>query len=317
MNGVTSKFDTAKLFAASVGFDGQSVAVLQDVVNTALVELAPREARLASELAEAIRYSLLAPGKRARALVVLLSAADMGVSVPSVIQPACAVELLHTASLVMDDLPCMDNAHVRRGLTSAHVRFGEDTAILAAITMLSDAYGLVARCATLDAHCKTDIIGQLSAAIGLDGLAAGQHLDLKTADEREMASRVEQIYRLKTGALFAAAWLGGRAATQEGVVLATLHEFGMKVGIAFQAYDDLADRLGSMETAGKDVRADVLKTTLVALEGANSAQARADETFEDALCDLARIGQDKGRLAHFVVELRDKLRSRMVSDAPA
>ncbi|MBT6275091.1 MAG: polyprenyl synthetase family protein [Chromatiales bacterium] len=312
MNGVSPDYQQPIAYAQRVGFDQSSVAELQARVNYALAELAPRESSVAEELADAIRFSLLAPGKRVRALVALLAAADLGFDRDAVLYPACAVELLHTASLVVDDLPAMDDADLRRGLESSHVRFGEDTAILAAITMLSDAFGVVARCDALDPVCRNEIVIRLSAGTGLTGLAAGQLLDLRSARGSGSANEVERIHRLKTGALFASsAWIGGRVAEASPATLEALDDFGMQVGLAFQAYDDLADRLASLESVGKNVQADTRKATMVALAGTDAAEARADALFEASRQCLERIGLGDRRLAVFVSELRDKLKSRM------
>ncbi|MCB1743337.1 MAG: polyprenyl synthetase family protein [Gammaproteobacteria bacterium] len=303
--------------SAQVAFDQEAAHALQRRIDARLTVLAPSEHSEPEALSRSIRYSLLAPGKRARALIALLTAQHLGAAVEHALDPACAIEMVHAASLIIDDLPAMDDARLRRGLASNHRLFGEDTSILAAIAMLSDAFGAVSRCAPLSPECRVDIVDMLSRRVGMQGLVAGQEMDLHADYERSSREDIEQIHRHKTGALFSvSAWVGGRVAGCEPAVLALLDDFGMNIGLAFQTYDDLADVKGSTETEGKDTQVDVSKATLVACEGAEAAERLADACFEQAEDQLGQIGIADGALSGFVQLLKFKLKSRIRPATP-
>ncbi len=160
--------------AARVSFDLDSVRGLQDAVNMRLDALAPQFCNEPKPLIESMRYSLLAPGKRARAMITLLTAESLGGDLERAIVPACSVEMVHAASLIIDDLPVMDDASMRRGRLSNHRACGEDTSILAAIGLLSESFRVVATADTLDANSRSDIIDVLGQCVGVEGLVGGQ-----------------------------------------------------------------------------------------------------------------------------------------------
>ena len=303
-------------FADNVGFGHPNVAAIQSSVNHTLKELASSEGEIAARLSQAISHGLLSPGKRARAVLTLSVVQDLGKDPSLALRPACAIEMLHTASLIVDDLPCMDNAHMRRGQPTTHVQFGEDTAILAAMTLLCESFAAVSGAVELDAQCRAEIASKLAAGAGVKGIAGGQLMDLHYSEDATTTSDVEQIYQLKTGALFAsAAWIGGRVARTSEAQLKTLDAFGMTLGVAFQAYDDLADQLAGMSHAGKDVNADSLKSTVISTEGLDGATHLANRRFAEALDLLSEIGLEGGIVATFVNDLRDRLIARHQSDS--
>ncbi|MEM9233958.1 MAG: polyprenyl synthetase family protein, partial [Pseudomonadota bacterium] len=178
--------------------------LLRQRVETRLAELVPQ----GMGPAEAARHSLLAPGKRLRAILTMIAAAECGGDPFKALDVACAVEMIHTASLVFDDLPAMDDASLRRGITTPHVIYGVDVAILAGIGLLNGAFGAVARAETLSAAQKVEISDILSLSVGWSGLVGGQALDLSSG---ENGACIEDIHDGKTGVLFEAATLGGAA----------------------------------------------------------------------------------------------------------
>jgi len=246
--------------------------------------LAPSETRAPVRLHKAMRHSLLSPGKRVRPVIAILSAVQFGAAPDTVVTSACAIEMVHAASLILDDLPAMDDAALRRGHPTSHVMFGDDTAILAAIGLMNLAYEVVAKDDALNPEQVGRVVQVLSTSIGSDGLIAGQEEDLHGLPEHEdVGDALALMHRRKTGALFAAAaQIGGIVADQSTDASFDLHEFGMRLGHAFQTLDDLLDALGSSETAGKDVQIDGDKPTLVALEGADGARAAAQQQLQAA-----------------------------------
>ena len=152
---------------------------LRAAVNGRLDALVPAGSRGPQRVNEAVRYALLAPGKRIRPLLTILAAMDFGAPVSDALDVACATEMVHTASLVLDDLPCMDDARLRRGQPTVHMRFDESTAILAAIALLNQAFATVTRTTRLSAETRLALVERLSAAVGFDGLVTGQENDLQ------------------------------------------------------------------------------------------------------------------------------------------
>lgn len=220
----------------------------------------------------AVRDGVLGPGKRLRPMLLMLTARDLGCQLPGIIDLACAVEMVHAASLVLDDMPCMDNATLRRGRPTVHRQYGEDVAILAAVALLSRAFGVVAAAEGVPAGCKADLVTQLSAAVGTQGLVAGQYQDLHDGGKARSAELIAQTNELKTGVLFgatlqmAATVAGARPAAREA-----LAQVARELGQAFQLLDDLAD--GRSDT-GKDRHQDAGKSTLVALLGTEAVYQR-------------------------------------------
>ena len=150
-------------------------------LDARLADLVPASSQ---PLGAAMNYAVSTPGKRLRPLLLLLIATQLGQTVDAALDAACAVEMVHAASLVLDDLPCMDDAPLRRGQPSTHARFGEDVAVLTGVALLNQAYDLLARAAHLPPQDRLDMIQALSNAVGLEGLVAGQALDLRERSAR-------------------------------------------------------------------------------------------------------------------------------------
>ncbi|MDQ3069537.1 MAG: polyprenyl synthetase family protein [Acidobacteriota bacterium] len=236
---------------------------------------------------DAMRYTLLAPSKRVRAILTLV-ACDLcggGNAEPA----AAAVEMVHASSLILDDLPSMDDAPLRRGKPSCHVQYGEAVAVLAAFALLSDAFGVIA--AAYDAPLARDLTARLARAIGSDGLIAGQAEDLLVTDTAIAFETLERIHRRKTGVLFSAAAAAGAAvAGASDEHLRALDTYARNLGLAFQIVDDLLDVTGDPAETGKAARADARKTTFVSFSGADGARQLAAELCRTADAALRPFG---------------------------
>lgn len=256
-------------------------------------------------VAEAMRYTLLAPSKRVRAVLVLLSAELCGSSARAM-PAACAVEAIHASSLILDDLPSMDDAPLRRGRPSAHVQFGEAVAILAAFGLLNDAYRHLA--ASYDAALAARMTALYAGAVGLDGLVAGQAEDVLATDTVLTFDTLERIHRRKTGVLFsAAATAGALSAGASEHDITSLTAYAKNLGLAFQIVDDLLDVTGTPEETGKAARSDARKTTFVSFSGVDGARELALElcrTATRALAPFGRRAAPLAELAEFVADRR-------------
>jgi geranylgeranyl diphosphate synthase type II len=277
------------------------LADLRAGIERRLAELVPGEPSPA-HLADAMRYSLLAPAKRARGLLTVLAAGHCGGAPEAAMPAACAIEMVHAASLILDDLPAMDDAALRRGQASCHRQFGEATASLAAIALMNRAFGVVAASEALPPDCCLAIVRILARAIGTDGLAGGQEGDINGAGLGGTAE-VEWVHARKTGALFAAAAEIGAVVAGADRHRAVMHDFGMRLGLAFQSYDDLLDARAARPDIGKDTRSDGGKMTLVGLLGFDAALANADAQWQAAAQCIRHDTGGDGRLARYVASL--------------
>ena len=205
-------------------------------------------------LGQAMRYAVLAPGKRFRGKLLLLVAEASGGVSDAVVDAACAVEMVHCASLILDDLPCMDDARMRRGRDATHVAHGESRAVLASVALITEANRVLAAARGVPPEMRLRLVEIMSDALGPRGLCAGQELDLY-AEKTDAGVLREQD--LKTGVLFTAA-LAMLAVIQklDAADFARLAGFGAQLGRAFQSYDDLLDALGETEAVGKDTGQD-------------------------------------------------------------
>lgn len=254
----------------------------------------------------AVETSLFAPAKRLRPVLALLVAEVLKGDPEAVLPAACAIEMVHTASLILDDLPSMDDAKTRRGRPTCHVQHGEATAILAAFALQNRAFEILAEGweGGPDAAARCRVAGELSRAIGTDGMIAGQSLDLLMTDREIDFPTLEFIHSRKTGALFmAAAALGALAARARPAELAAVVAYAKNLGLAFQIVDDLIDVTGGAE-AGKDVGQDVKKTTFVSFSGIAGARALAAELVaasQAAIEPFGSRGEPLAELARYVV----------------
>lgn len=254
-----------------------------------LAELVPEPKRgcYPERLHHAMRHSLLAPGKRIRPIVTVLTAVSLGGDETRALDPACAIEMVHTASLILDDMPFMDNATLRRGQPANHRVYGEDTATLAAVALLNRAYGVVGDATGLAHDLRVEIVGLLSAAVGCEGIIAGQEWDLHPGTELSDAQSLASLHDHKTGALFvASAEVGARIAGANGKRLGRIRTFAKNMGLAFQVLDDLTDVMSTEAECGKNVSADSGKVTFVSLLGLEKCRGLIAEYVETAVSTL-------------------------------
>jgi geranylgeranyl diphosphate synthase, type II len=281
-----------------------SLAAWAARVNRRLPELLPPPSARPEPVHQAMHYALTGAGKRVRPVLTLAVADLFGCRSEPVLDLACAVEMVHACSLVLDDLPAMDDAALRRGRPTVHREFGESVALLAALALLNRAYALVAEAATrlaLRRYTTEDVVHHLAAAIGSDGLIGGQALDLLAAPGEMDLDVLEYIHSHKTGALFMAAGeLGAMAAEARRRDLEVIARFAKNLGLAFQISDDLLDVLGTPEETGKDTGKDVDKVTFVKLLGVSGAQALAAELLGFAVDSLAPLGRKADPLRDLV-----------------
>lgn len=257
-------------------------------------------------LADAMRYSVFAGGKRLRPLLVLLANdACMG-TIESALPAACAVEMVHTYSLIHDDLPAMDDDDLRRGMPTCHRQFDEATAILAGDALLTLAFEILTEIqpAILAARC----VRQLASAAGWAGMVGGQMDDLSAQEGPKTIDWLQSLHSRKTGALLTSSLrMGGILAGANPAQLDALTTFGERVGLAFQIVDDLLDAEGSSERMGKQARKDNAagKLTYPGLLGIEESRARARQLAQEARNGLALFGPAGHRLAvlaDYVVE---------------
>ncbi len=282
-----------------------------DAVGEALESLVPAPEGADGRLVEAMRYSLFAGGKRLRPFLVL-SGADL-FEVPRAwsVNTAAAIEMVHTYSLVHDDLPAMDDDDLRRGKPTCHIAFDEATAILVGDSLLTLAFEAVTTPAGHpDAAVRAEIACALARAAGADGMAGGQAIDL-AAESRDLTlDEVITLQRLKTGALFGfACEAGAILAREDGTARAALRDYAACIGLAFQIADDLLDHEGTEADLGKAVGKDAAagKATFVGLLGADEARRRAEALADDAIAALSAFDEKAAPLravARYIVERR-------------
>ncbi len=251
-------------------------------------------------IAQAMREGTLTPGKRMRPLLLILTAQDLGVQADfnGLLDLACAVEMVHAASLILDDIPCMDNARLRRGKPTIHRQFGESVAILAAVALLSRAYALVAEAPGLCGERRASAVAALARAVGLQGLVQGQFLDLSEGSQTRDAQAILATNELKTSMLFSATLaLATLASEADEHATHTLELFAQELGQAFQLIDDLADGVSG---TGKDAHQDIGKSTLVATLGENAVRERLNEHLSRADDHLVAACPQGSRTRQFV-----------------
>jgi farnesyl diphosphate synthase len=263
-------------------------------VEQTLEALLPRPHGSHARVQEAMRYATFAGGKRLRPFLTLQSAALFGVEPRHALRAAAAIEVLHTYSLVHDDLPAMDDDDLRRGQPTTHRKFDEATAILAGDGLLTIAFEILADPATHpDPARRAALVCALAQAGGSEGMIGGQMMDIDAPHHRLAADEIIELQRMKTGALFefsccAGAILGGAGEEQ----IAALRDYARDFGLAFQICDDLIDVLSTAEAAGKQVGKDQAqgKATLVSLWGVEKARAEAEALAERAAGVLSAHG---------------------------
>jgi geranylgeranyl diphosphate synthase type II len=259
-----------------------------------LDRVTPPESTRPQALHRAMRYTLLAPSKRVRAVLTLLAAEVCGTA-DRALPAAAAIELIHASSLILDDLPALDNADLRRGRPSNHVAHGEAMALMAAFNLFNLAFATVAR--AYEPALARQLTALMAASVGSEGLIAGEVEDLLAAESSLSFEGLELIHRWKTGALFvAAATAGALTAGGRPDQLAALSAYAKNLGLAFQIIDDLLDVEGDPAETGKPRLADARKTTFVSFSGVDGARQLARELCQTATVALGTFGARADRL---------------------
>jgi geranylgeranyl diphosphate synthase type II len=252
----------------------------------------------------AMRYTLMAPSKRVRGVLTLLAAEVCG-SIALALPAAAAVELIHASSLILDDLPALDNAALRRGRPSNHVAHGEAMALMAAFNLFNLAFATLA--GAYDPPLARQLTGLMAYAVGSEGLIGGEVEDLLASDRPVSFETLELIHRWKTGALFVAAATAGAMTAGAGRDrMSALSAYAKNLGLAFQVIDDLLDVEGDPAQTGKPRLADARKTTFVSFSGTAGARALARELTETAKRALEPFGARAARLRDLATFLADR-----------
>ncbi|MDB2437654.1 polyprenyl synthetase family protein [Hellea sp.] len=267
----------------------EHIAGARAAIETRLATIVPTAQTWPARLHEAQRHALLSPGKRFRPLLCVFVAKGAGFDGEAAIDVGCVAEMVHAASLILDDLPCMDDADLRRNQPTTHIAFDESTAILTATALLNRAFGVLSRLENVEAEKRIELVDLLSYAVGSKGLIAGQMADLANSDSNASIAEIERLNTLKTGALFdfsvegAAVIAGSKAARR-----AALKDFSHHLGLAFQLMDDVKDTVMTDQQAEKSVGRDVGKATILALTGSAAAMERLSGYIDSAKSALAR-----------------------------
>jgi geranylgeranyl diphosphate synthase type II len=264
-------------------------------VNEWLDRLVPSESTPPELLHRAMRYSLLAGGKRLRPALVLAAGESFGADTDDLMPAACAIEMIHTYSLIHDDLPAMDNDDLRRGRPTCHKAFGEAVAILAGDALLTQAFRvLAADSPARNAERQLRVIREVATAAGtVEALIGGQMADIESEGIKVDDSALEYIHRSKTGAMISASVVvGGTVAGASENEVERLREYGQRIGLAFQIADDILDVTSTSEqlgkTPGKDQAAN--KATYPAIHGIAGSEARARELVVEAVGIVSTLG---------------------------
>jgi len=262
-------------------------------------------------VAEAMKYSVRNGGKRIRPILVLEFCRMCGGNIEDALPFACAVEMIHTYSLIHDDLPCMDNDDMRRGQPSCHIKFKEHFALLAGDGLLTHAFGVVLSSdfAKKDPQKAIKALSVLAEGAGNLGMIGGQVIDLESEGKEINSDTLEKMDSLKTGALIkASAVMGVIAAGGSEEQIEAAGNFALKLGHAFQVVDDILDVVGSAESLGKPIGSDAVseKSTYVSLLGLEMSQIYAKKLTDEALANLSVFGDE----AEYMTELSKQLLSR-------
>jgi geranylgeranyl diphosphate synthase type II len=284
-------------------------------VDAALDRFLPRETELPHSVHKAMRYSVFAGGKRVRPILMLAACQAVGGDTGRVIPAACAMEMIHTYSLIHDDLPAMDDDDFRRGNPTNHKVFGEAIAILAGDALLTEAFKLASDARFTDG-CNPSgllaVIHEIATCAGSYGMVGGQVVDMESEGRHDIdLATVQYIHTHKTGALIkasvvAGALLGGAAGQQ----LAAITRYGEAAGLAFQIADDILDIEGTTEEIGKDAGSDEArgKATYPAVMGLTAAKEEAQSMMNEALGSLEIFGSEADPLreiARYIVQRRN------------
>lgn len=281
----------------------------KEIVDRALGRYLPEESGPLSEICEAMRYSLFAGGKRLRPVLCMASAETVGGNEQTVLPFACAIEMIHTYSLIHDDLPSMDDDDYRRGKPTNHKVFGEGVAVLAGDALLTEAFRLLSAVHPgISPETTLSIIREIATAAGFKGMIGGQVADLRAESKEVDMGQVQYIHTHKTQALITVSIRAGALIADAGEDdLSALSEYGKKTGLAFQIADDILDIESCREVLGKDTGSDEGrgKATYPALIGLEESRKEMRRLVEGALSEVERFDERADPLrmiARFIAE---------------
>lgn len=274
------------------------------LIDEALHASMTTEKEIAPTIFDSMRYSLFAGGKRLRPILLLAAADAVGAQGDKFLKVACGLEMIHTYSLIHDDLPAMDNDDYRRGKLTNHKVYGEGIAVLAGDALLTYAFETMLAQEGVEPKTLLGVVREIASAAGPNGMVGGQIIDLESEGKAVSYDTLQQMHRAKTGALFRAAVRAGAilgGASQEELDALTV--YAEKFGLAFQITDDVLDVIGSAEAIGKPVGSDIKnnKSTYVTLHSVEIAQQMAKETVADAVIALSIFGE-RGAVLKDLVE---------------
>jgi geranylgeranyl diphosphate synthase type II len=258
-----------------------------------------------------LQRALGSAGKRVRGVLTIAAGEAAGAKPDRLVRAGAAMEMIHASSLILDDLPAMDDALLRRGAPTLHREFGEDLAILAAVALLNHAYGLVA-----EAHAECSprrwpmqqVVQRVVDAVGWDGTIGGEAVDLHSEGSKLDFDTLEFIHSRKTGALFvASAAVGAMLANIHPAPLQRIEVFAKNLGLAFQITDDILDVTSTPETLGKDTGKDEQRLTFVKLAGVDGARKLSEELVDTSLASLDPLGAAARPLRDLALAVRDRV----------
>jgi len=277
-------------------------------IEARLDELIPETQEPYKRLFQAARYSLFSGGKRIRPIFALAACQDLEGPLEHALTPVCTLEMIHTYSMIHDDLPCMDNDDFRRGKPTLHKAFPEGHALLAADYLLTYAFEILTEAPDLTSDQKIQLIALLAKQAGGHGMIAGQVLDIEAETQPVDSEGLERIHRCKTGALLSAAVeFGGILAKAPESTLETLRCFGSEIGLAFQIVDDILDVTASEQKHGRKLSSDIQnsKKTYVTLLGLEGSKKAAQDQLEKALDQLDQLPHHAlllSELSRYIIE---------------
>lgn len=281
-----------------------------DRINKALAEIAAERPALRENICEAMEYSLMAGGKRLRPVLMLEFCRMCGGDTENITDVACSIELIHTFSLIHDDLPCMDDDDFRRGRPSCHKKFDEATALLAGDALNTLAFEVITNAATegrITAQTAVMLISVLSKAVGVNGMIGGQIIDLGAENREITLEELVILQKFKTGALIEAACVMGCVLAGRFDMIPAAADYADALGRAFQIVDDILDVTGTFEELGKPIGSDSEKNknTFVTALGIEGAHSEAERLTKTALITLMQF-EDCGFLSELTEELLDR-----------
>jgi len=293
------------------GLMSDSFEARRALIDRALADVAANAGAPAA-LDAPIRRALASPGKRVRGILLVAVGEAFGCRAEKLALAAAAIEMIHASSLILDDLPSMDDALLRRGAPTLHREFGEDLAILTAVALLNHSYGVIAKThADLSPRRwpMQQVVQRVVDAVGWNGTVAGEAVDLHSEGSKLDFDTLEFIHSRKTGALFvAAAAVGGMLANIHTAPLQRIEVFAKNLGLAFQITDDVLDVTSNPEVLGKDVGKDEQRLTFVKLAGVEGARKLSEELVETSMTAIEPLGASAKPLRALAMMVRDRVR---------